>query len=253
MRVCAYPFWLPKAGNMEEEYEDAFWPPSSKEEGGAKFSFAVADGATEASYSKIWANLLVEAYCAGALEEESREASIAELQAKWREVVTAQPLPWYAEEKIRSGAFSSLLGLTLHDTKTPRSTPGTWEALAVGDSCLFQMRDGEMIERFPITSSEEFNNRPALLSSNPGANERLAQYTFSKQGKWEAGDVFYLTTDALACSLLKAAEEGDKPWLIKRPTQEDFVSWISRLREKGSIGNDDVTMVSVEPLLDGPP
>jgi hypothetical protein len=250
MRVSACPFSVPKAGNTEEEYEDAFWPLSPVEESDTQFSFAVADGATETSYSKVWAKLLVEAYCAGQLEGTSFDESLTELQAKWKEAVTAQPLPWYAEEKIRAGAFSSLLGFTIRQASSKKRDAGTWEAIAVGDSCLFQISDGELINSFPMENSAQFNNRPALLSSNAASNEHLTKYTFKREGEWKAGDLFYLVTDALACWFLKAIEEGEKPWVIKRPTQESFEGWISRLRDEGSIRNDDITMFRVEPLLD---
>jgi hypothetical protein len=250
MRVSAFPFYVPKAGNTDEEYEDAFWPLSSVEESNTQFSFAVADGATETSYSKIWAKLLVEAYCAGQLEGSNFDESLTELQAKWMEIVTAQPLPWYAEEKIRSGAFSSLLGLTIRQANSKDRDEGTWGAIAIGDSCVFHIRDGEVIKSFPMESSTQFNNRPALLSSNAASNEKLTEYTLKKEGEWKAGDLFYLATDALACWFLKAIEEGEKPWVIKRPTQESFEGWINRLRMDNSIRNDDVTMVRVESLLD---
>jgi hypothetical protein len=250
MRVSACPFCVPKAGNTVEEYEDAFWPLLPVEETDTQFSFAVADGATETSYSKVWAMLLVEAYCAGQLEGTSFDESLTGLQAKWKEVVTAQPLPWYAEEKIRAGAFSSLLGFTIRQANSKKRGAGTWEAIAVGDSCLFQIRDSELINSFPMENSAQFNNRPALLSSNASSNEHLTEYTFNKEGEWKAGDLFYLVTDALACWFLKDIEEGGKPWVIKRSTQESFEDWITRLRNEGVIRNDDVTMFRVELLLD---
>jgi hypothetical protein len=59
MQVSAYPYSVAKAGNLSEEYEDAYWPLDVVEGTGELFRFAVADGATESSYSKIWARLLV--------------------------------------------------------------------------------------------------------------------------------------------------------------------------------------------------
>src|SRR6266513_307758 len=70
--------------------------------------------------------------------------------------VAAKPLPWYAEEKMRSGAFSSLAGLTLHGPaaeETGDGAGGAWESFAVGDSCLFQVRADELIVAFPLGSS----------------------------------------------------------------------------------------------------
>jgi hypothetical protein len=250
MQVSAYSYSVQKAGNRVEEYEDAYWPLGTVDECGTSFSFAVADGATEASYSKVWARLLVEAYCKGQLQEPDLSETLLNLQTMWKESVGAQPLPWYAEEKIRDGAFSSLLGLTIQEGESAGGEPGIWEAMAVGDSCLFQVRDDELINSFPLNHSEKFNSRPTLLSSNPTFNERLSEYVFKMTGEWHVGDVFYLMTDALACWFLKVVEDGEKPWKIRRSTQESFEGWIGKLRKEGAIRNDDVTMYRVEPLLE---
>jgi hypothetical protein len=53
-------FWCQKAGNGVEEYEDAWSVRQVEETAGCRV--AIADGATESSYSKIWATLLVESY-----------------------------------------------------------------------------------------------------------------------------------------------------------------------------------------------
>jgi Protein phosphatase 2C len=250
MQVCAYPYSMQKAGNSLEEYEDAYWPLNPVEGRGKSFRFAVADGATEASYSKIWAGLLVKAYCEEQFHESDLTETLLNLQTKWKEQVGAQPLPWYAEAKVRDGAFSSLLGFTIQEAESPVIAPGVWEAIAIGDSCLFQVRDDELHISFPLDHSEQFNSRPALLSSNPTSNERLSEHVYRLTGEWQPGDVFYLMTDALACWFLKAVEGGEKPWKIKRSTQERFENLIARLRKENAIRNDDVTMYRVEPLLE---
>jgi hypothetical protein len=250
MQVCAYPYSVQKAGNSLEEYEDAYWPQSPVEDCGRSFSFAVADGATEASYSKIWAGLLVQAYCGAQFDGHDLTESLLNIQTEWKEAIGAQPLPWYAEEKIRDGAFSSLLGFTIQEAESPGTTPGVWGAVAVGDSCLFQVRDDELHISFPLNRSEDFNSRPALLSSKPTSNEHLSEHIHRLTGEWQPGDVFYLMTDALACWFLKAVENGEKPWKIRRSTQESFENWIDKLRKESAIRNDDVTMYRVEPLLE---
>jgi hypothetical protein len=67
MHVVTEAFWLPKAGNTLEEYEDAFWPRKSMDRSLSMFRCAVADGATETSFSRVWAQTLVRAYCRGHL------------------------------------------------------------------------------------------------------------------------------------------------------------------------------------------
>ncbi|HXG08313.1 MAG TPA: hypothetical protein VNK04_00840, partial [Gemmataceae bacterium] len=61
MNIHAEPFWVPKQGHHEEEYEDAVWPPEPRDYPAADVHLAIADGATESSYARDWARLLVQA------------------------------------------------------------------------------------------------------------------------------------------------------------------------------------------------
>lgn len=207
MLISARPYSIPKAGSTDEEYEDAYYPLDPIENKEEVLSFAIADGATESSYSKTWAQLLVESYCNGQIKEENLADQLLKLQAKWNATINSRPLPWYAEEKIRTGAFSSILGLTIRqEVALPDVQEGIWEALAVGDSCLFQVRDDELLSKFPSENSEEFNSRPVLVSTNPIYNENLEDHVLKLEGKWKTGDEFYLFTDAIACWFLKEVE-----------------------------------------------
>ena len=66
------------------------------------------------------------------------------------------PLPWYAEEKAASGAFASLLGLEIFKKANGGPSPYAWRAVAVGDSCLFQVEAGQVSKAWPIGNSAEF-------------------------------------------------------------------------------------------------
>ena len=116
MRIHIHHHWLPKAGNRSEEYEDAFWPTRSEVVTGGELYCAVADGATETSFSGQWARQLVRAFGNGDLAERDWTAQLAKEQSRWLHTVQRKPLPWYAEEKARSGAFAALLGLTVGDS-----------------------------------------------------------------------------------------------------------------------------------------
>src|SRR5262245_58112070 len=111
MRVSAQALWLPKAGNTPEEYEDACWPQEPViDREAARFRCAIADGATETSFSGLWANQLVREYCRQTSVKQF-VGSLPRLRQEWQWQVSAKPLPWYAEEKARSGAFAAFLGL----------------------------------------------------------------------------------------------------------------------------------------------
>jgi protein phosphatase 2C-like protein len=239
VRVRVWSRHAPKRGNSPQEYEDAFWPSRAAERRGRIVRCAVADGATEASFSGRWAEMLTRAYARGELADEQLTETLGRLQSLWSKEISGKSLPWYAEEKVRQGAFSSLLGLTLGEDG--------WSALAIGDSCLFQVRDDELVTAFPLMHSSQFGSTPLLLSSNPHRNTRLADHLACAGGGALIGDRFLLMTDAVACWFLASAESGERPWRTV-PSSRSFAPWLERLRTDRAIRNDDTTIVSAEIL-----
>ncbi|HWE60842.1 MAG TPA: protein phosphatase 2C domain-containing protein [Chloroflexota bacterium] len=187
------------------------WPP---EHGGCTdlqvCRFAVADGASEASFSGLWARLLVAAYRQGLLTAETLAGALPPLQEAWLNQVTARPLRWYAEEKLCAGAFAALAGITL---SAATSTPGgAWNAMAIGDSCLIQVRERGILAAFPVERAGAFDNTPPLVSTSPWQIRPAVADLRRIGGHWLPGDVFYLLTNALACWFLGEYERGTHPW-----------------------------------------
>ena len=255
MRVRTRAHMLHKAGNAATEYEDAYDYVCAPDAVAPIHRFAVADGATEASFSALWATKLVRAYCNGEIGAPTLAAALENLQQEWLAQVSAvsPTAQWYVEEKLKHGAFSALVGLTLQeerDEQRQRPGAGRWHALAVGDSCLFQVRGEELLVRFPVSCAEEFNNRPFLLSSNPAGNDALVEHTHTFAGEWAAGDCFYLMTDAMAHWFLQGYERGGRPWqtlaqLNDGTSETAFTEFISAARAAQTLRNDDVTVLSV--------
>jgi hypothetical protein len=242
MKVVCNTLWLPKKGNSEEEYEDAAAPTESVKSEMPTFRCAVADGATETSFSRLWAKLLVDGFVDGTDRNE--------LKGRWQEQVAGKQLAWYAEEKMLSGAFAALVCLTLK--QGDGKSGGTWEAEALGDSCLILIRQSDIVEKFPLTRSDEFNSSPVLLSSN--ANDPVADETMLKcSGNWETGDVFYLLTDAIARWTYRRQEDyGDAAFYLQAmKKQKDIVEFAKVQRElidsesRPLMRNDDVTMMRI--------
>ncbi len=244
-------FWCAKHGNAAEEYEDA-----------AAFStarLAIADGATESSFSEIWAQLLVQQFAShppnifSGSDEKALREWIQPLQKKWHAQVPWDRLPWYAEEKARIGAFSTLLALEITPAPTGfklwdlfRFRKGVrWRALALGDSCVFQIRGGHVEVAFPFTRSDEFNSRPFLLGSNPSRNESAWKSLRAVDGDCRPGDVFLLVTDALGQWFLREQEAGRKPWepLLALKSPEEFNEFVACERKKTTMRNDDTTLL----------
>ncbi len=122
----------------------------------------------------------------------------------WKKKLNAKDLPWYAQEKLNSGAFSTLAGITFRLTD---ASSAAFDAIAIGDSCIFQIRGDKIIASFPLGSADDFHNRPVLISSNAANNIHLKAFVKTWSGTAQAGDSFLLMTDALACWLLTRYEE----------------------------------------------
>lgn len=255
-------FAAPKAGNADSEYEDAYsWKSGdsplfrnsvghfSASLSGALIRCAVADGATETSFSAAWANLLVRAYCCERISKpERRSRGLAQCRKVWRRLVHSKQLPWYAEEKLRSGAYSSLIGLSLLG---PRPGGGRrWRCESLGDSCLFQFRGDELKLAFPIDRVEMFSSRPFLIPSIHFESDDSTQFEQS-DGCWEVGDEFYLLTDAVAAWLLRSWHLRADPLghLRAIETKDLFQKFIESQRTdmtddgQPMMRNDDVTIV----------
>jgi len=232
-------FWLPKRGNQAEEYEDAF--AGNGETG----RFAVADGASETSFAALWARLLATGFVRVRPDPNPGAGWLGALQERWAAAVDPKPLPWYAEIKRTEGAFATLLGLIVK--KTGEKASGPWRAQAVGDTCLFQIRQDQLVKAFPLTRSADFGNCPDLVGSRPGP-KNLPKKT---RGKWRARDKFYLMTDALAQWFLAQQEANQKPWqvigkvLAEAQPGITFPAWVEDLRDHGSLRNDDVTLLTI--------
>lgn len=236
---------MPKFGCSDDEYEDAF--QCNQQEG----LYSIADGATEASFSKEWANLVVNAYCEGKfLTPRSFERNLNKIQAAWSDEISNRPLPWYAEEKVKSGAFCSFLGIKFKEPDPLFH----WVALVNGDCCLFHIRDDQLISAFPFQKPDDFNNHPTLLSSNPHNNLPITSLVTIKRGVCRRGDTLFLMTDALACWFLRSAKRSQKviQYLNKVDQDEHFTRLIHQERTDKDdnqfswMKNDDVTFLRIK-------
>ncbi len=249
MQISCQTFWLPKHGSSSAEYEDAFYPQDVTNLEKRIFRCAVADGATETSFSNIWAQLLSKAYV-------DNDIDLDILAGKWKQQTARTDQPWYVEEKLASGAFAALVGLTIRASKDRRESSGTWVSTAVGDSCLFHVRKKELILSYPLDRWQQFNSSPSLLSSNMQNNseELMAKLSETFEEEWRSGDIFYLMSDAIAC------------WFLRRQDEmEDAVEQVSKLKSIEAVTelvdterrhkdeedrvwmrNDDVTLMRIQ-------
>ena len=253
-------FSLPKAGNSPDEYEDAsrtVFPRRIGVSSRRMARAAVSDGASESAFAREWANDLTDAFVARppnihGLTRDSLYDWLAPAQEKWRARVPWDRIPWHGEAKARAGAFASLLGLTV------AASPGnsrrlSWQAVAVGDSCLFVVRDGRLSLSFPLEDASQFDNSPSLICSNPDNAGELWENVCRRSGECTPGDCFVLASDALACWFLARDAMGEKPW--ETLLELDSSGWSASVEEQrraGLMRNDDTTLVIIR-VIDNPP
>jgi hypothetical protein len=191
----------PKVGNRESENEDAIAVAP------AVLRFAVADGATEGWHSREWADHLAKSYVRRPPEPARFPAWLANVRREWSPPARVEAADaWYAEAKEAEGAFAALVGVQL--VRRPAGGNWTWKAVAIGDSCLFVIRDRQLLQAFPVESSSGFGSRPALVPSSPQVGSEANWLA----GQAEVGDVIALATDRVAEWLLSQAEAGAEVW-----------------------------------------
>jgi hypothetical protein len=243
--VSAAPFSIEafscqKAGNARSEYEDAWAIRGS--DSPTRCRVAVADGATESSFSALWAALLVESFVRGRSHGVEFFNRLGAIRRLWRRKVRGRPLPWYAAEKARRGAYAAFIGASLNAVNRG------WRAVAIGDCCLLHLSGAppnrELARAFPLTHSEEFGSSPFLVGSVKRADDDPLPYVRVSEGLLHPNDVLFFASDALAAWLLRRSERGEPAWdeLEGLRTPEDFEALVARAREDGT-RNDDMTLV----------
>ncbi|HSN93398.1 MAG TPA: hypothetical protein VLS93_19360 [Anaeromyxobacteraceae bacterium] len=237
-------FACAKAGNRREEYEDAWAVRGGDSPRMARV--AVTDGATEASFSALWATLLAESWVRSRVTGPDFAGRLGAARRLWSRMIRNRPLPWYAAEKARRGAYAAFLGLSL----LPRT--GAWRALAIGDCNLFQLEGLgpglRLVRAFPLDRADQFGSSPFLVGSVARTDDvpdvRLAEGVLPGNG------LLLLASDALSAWLLRREERGRPAWEAVSPLGvgdaaefEELVAWA---REDGA-RNDDMTLVRIVP------
>jgi len=233
---------LPKFGNTVDENEDNFLEPSKSEiETDFLMRFAISDGATESSFSKEWSDLLANAYTDKSFDKDHLPETIKKISESWQSMATAIEWPWYAEQKAEKGAFATFLGLTVNREEN------SFEAVAVGDCALFQIRNDELFFSFPVSSIEDFTNTPNLIASNEMYQTDFEKNVIYYNGTIQPKDIMFLATDALAALILKQS----KIWkhlkkMLETKNENYFENWLNKLRKANKIKNDDVTLLMIK-------
>lgn len=188
-------------------------------------------------------------------------------------VADGRPLKWYEHTKLAEGAYATLLAVRIDPDSHPQSdvdpdvssdfepgpglgfgpaadaaAPGwRWRAAALGDSCLFHLRDDRLVQAFPVGAAEDFGTVPDLFGSRNHDAALLACRTRFAEGWCVPGDRLFLMTDALAAWFLSATDQGGAVrQLLEFSGPDDlgaFTAWLQGLRQDQQLRNDDVAVV----------
>jgi hypothetical protein len=235
-------FLLPKAGLLPSECEDAIAFCHRQRR------YCVADGATEAFDSRRWAKFLTKCWAADhrLLTKEEFEPWLANLGNRLEQRWNRRPLPWYAEEKARSGAFAAFVGVAFIGSEHGL----VWQAVALGDSCLIHIRDNAILQAIPINEPEAFGYHPILIPSNPRRQQGIAEQLTISSGYAEPEDSFLLLTDAIAAWYLQMAKEdpnriNELQQVLGQGDLESFSKFVARERTENLLRNDDVALLRI--------
>lgn len=212
--------------------------------------YAIADGVTRSFFPKMWADLLVKSFCeetALSLEKQNWEEWITSFQQKWLEqaISTVQKTKRFIsiDRLSRSeSAASTFVGLEIDRTKAK------WKAMIIGDSCLFHFRDSGLKGSYLVKKSEDFTNRPGIFASF--AKDSLGHPSFVTESV-NPGDIFILTTDALAKWIIQHDEVGKLDYAFAQLTsiekEEQFEDFVEEARESDGIClvSDDVALILI--------
>lgn len=259
MQLRATAYRVPKEEYDLPQCQDAFAPSRQGRLQGRSFRFGVSDGASQSMLSGEWARLLSRAWCRSrglAIRPEAvcslLERATSDWEAWLRDYLqgrqqAGRPIRWFEEAHLERGAFATLLGVRFGPSPGRSSSSdrrGRWNAVALGDSCMFQVRAEALEQAFPLGRSDQFGRAPQLVCSRPDTLEATSRRFRFGLGSWRAGDRFYLVTDAVAAWFLASVESGARPWqTLDEVDANGAPEWAAALRAKGEMHNDDVTVV----------
>ncbi|MGD0896462.1 MAG: hypothetical protein ABR915_01420 [Thermoguttaceae bacterium] len=211
---------------------------------------AIADGVSSSIFSGPWATILTEAAVGDApdpAEQDLFAAWLATQRRLWASRIDTSSLAWFQRAKLPMGAFSTLLWVrVLEAQQAAAGSFGGYRLLAhaIGDSCLFQVRRGELVRSFPIQSSAELDADPMVLGSVDLKRDQLLRFAALEEFCYPE-DLLILCTDALAQWALRQYESArppdwDRYWNM---SPEEWRARIGSLRQERQMQEDDTTLV----------
>ena len=262
MQVRSVVFGLEKAGNAAKEWEDGVGAFDGDPVAGRNPRYIVVDGATEAYDSLRWVDHLVTSFIGDGSSRKSQMPSLdAESMQRWFELMQER---WVAEAPAvfanifeertfaQVGSFATLLGCELTGLDGPNPS---WDAVALGDTVLFQVRDRRLVVQFPQLGADDFGLSPDGVHTQSAALEQMRRRLTFAHGSLAEGDQLFLTTDAFAHWIIRYIRGKEREvWNLLATLDHPrlFEQLIADHRAAGEMKNDDVTLLRVHVAADAP-
>lgn len=241
-RVLGNVFWVAKDEQAPADWEDGAGLDL------ARGLVAVADGASAAYRAREWACHLVESYLAEPpAPDADPQAALdwfEDVGQSWKPAADqADEVEWYHRDAARRGSFAAFAGAQL----TAFDGGVSWSAVAVGDCCLLQIRDGQLVTAFPLSDPASFGNAPVLVPSAAQRLHLLRDQVRTAAGTALPGDMLLLSSDAMAKFMLTEEGRAGPLWPVLRSITDNgqFAELVRYLRQQTVLEVDDVTLLRV--------
>ena len=183
-------FWLAKDVQKGKQYEDAY---RVDDQAGIA---AIADGVSSSYHASSWARLLVRSVVEqrpDIRDSESLGPWLAGIRKQWIEPLDLESLPWHQKAKAQQGAAATLLTVELFPVDVRNTqAPGDFRlvAYAIGDCCMFHVRNDKVLRVFPIENSQLFENDPLVIGSVNQRKDHLLQFNTLEDFLMGGGSLF---------------------------------------------------------------
>lgn len=214
-------------------------------------SSALSDGASESFDSKKWAQSLCNTFVDLDLSqldfssEDSLTFLFDKARAQFNIDYSTRELSWSQQLSFERGNFATLVGV--------EESEEFIKILSIGDSLALWFDPSSGFESHFIRNSEEFNERPLLVSSIKTDDEHFfscekSKFALIELDKSCLGEgILYLMSDAIASHLyiLLESNKQDEVRRILNLDEEAFRSWIIESRSLRTLKVDDTTLVAI--------
>ncbi len=205
----------------------------------------LSDGASESFDARNWARLLVDHM----VDQDVSLKAVEECAQTYESLHDPNSLSWSKAAAYERGSFATLLvAQDFPDSNTIQIT-------AVGDSVAVWLDGDECLASFPYERSEQFQEKPVLLSTRLALNTENPEGWASQEWSYEGQSHRFLLcmTDALGAWLLAHQEQGDFSALeTLRGIRElsELEALVESERAAGRMRRDDTTLI-VASVLQG--